>query len=268
MSVNTCPICQTPASITTRCLGSFELFACPVCALHFAPAAFDVPVDYTAIYSTSEYVEAQVQFLNNKDPHRAKTYPTYRPFFSRLRTSRGRSLLDVGCGVGRFSQAASVSGWKVTGIDISEEAIALGREQADFPMLNCTLEDVIASGKRFQVITAFEVIEHLSDPVHFLSTVSAALTPNGEFFGTVPNWDSPEVQNATRPDWIPPVHLCYHTDRSLRALAEKAGFRSVTVGYIKSEPAPKHPLRFAKWSVRRIMGRTNPPLGLWLHVRL
>jgi 2-polyprenyl-3-methyl-5-hydroxy-6-metoxy-1,4-benzoquinol methylase len=248
-------------------LGRFELLACPACTLHFAPTAFNVAVNYTEIYSTSEYIEEQVQFLNNRDPYRAKSYPTYKPFFSRLRASRGHSLLDVGCGVGRFCQAASVSGWQVTGIDISEEAIALGRQQADFPMLNCTLEDVTNSGKRFQIITAFEVIEHLSDPVHFLATVRAALTPDGEFFGTVPNWCSPEVQNATRPDWIPPVHLCYHTDRSLHSLAEKAGFRSVAVGYIESEPAPKHPLRFAKWSVRRILGSTKPPLGLWLHVR-
>jgi SAM-dependent methyltransferase len=262
-----CPVCAELSVPAGASLGGFELFACPACTLRFAPRAFRVSVDYSAIYNTPEYVEEQVQFLKGNDPTRAKSHPTYSPFFTQLRPSPGRTLLDVGCGIGRFCQAAHVSGWEVTGIDISEQAIALGSTQARFPLLNCNLQDIIRSGRRFDVITAFEVIEHLSDPLQFLAAVRNALAVDGEFFATVPNWDSPEVQSAVRQDWVPPVHLCYYSAGALQSLARKAGLRSVTTGFIYSDPAPRHPVRLIRWTARRLL-RPRYPLGLWLHARL
>jgi ribosomal protein L37AE/L43A len=78
MNSSQCPVCRTESIRTTQSLGGFDLFDCPSCALRFAPEAFDVTVDYSAIYDTPEYIEEQVRSLSSKTKHDASRHPTYR----------------------------------------------------------------------------------------------------------------------------------------------------------------------------------------------
>jgi len=262
-----CPVCGTDANPDVE-LGGYQLSACPRCTLRFAPQAFRIPVDYDRVYQSPEYESVQVRALQGIDGHEQAEHPTYRSFFEQVRRFPGARLLDAGCGVGRFGHAAYVRGWDVTGIDVSALAIATGRGFAPFPLRSGTIEELIEHGEQFDVVTAFEVLEHLTSPLQFLSSAMRLLRPDGQVFCTVPNWSSTLVQNSTRPDWLPPIHLLFFTQLALQQSGELSGLASVTTGVIWTDPMPVTVLPRARWLARRLLHRGREPLGLWLHGRL
>ncbi|HEX6432910.1 MAG TPA: class I SAM-dependent methyltransferase, partial [Gemmatimonadales bacterium] len=227
-----CPVCRLEADEDAAVLGGYRLYQCRGCTLRFAPQAFGVPVDYDRVYQTAEYDREQVKVLQTVNPLTLAQHPTYRAFFDRVPHESGARLLDVGCGVGRFCLGAYALGWDVTGIDVSERAIKAGRPFARFPLTVATTEELAARGDRFDVATAFEVLEHLASPVEFLQTVQRVVSPGGQVFCTVPNWDSAVVRTSTRHYWLPPIDLLFFTAASLKAAGERSGLVGVTAGVI------------------------------------
>ncbi len=261
----TCPICRSRAAATGQKLGEYNIVTCYGCTLRFAPEAFSVLVDYNAIYDSPEYLQTQVASLANESEfERFAEHPTYRPFFQEVPKAAPETLLDVGCGVGCFAQAAQRFGWHVAGADISEKALQIGREYASFPLLRAAPDELLSRAERYHVVTAFEVLEHQADPLDYLQKLKNLATDTGTVFCTVPNWECESVQTATRPDWIPPVHLCFFTPRSLRRIGELAGFALVKTGMIWTQrqlrKASGVPRWFKPWTHRP----THEALGLWL----
>jgi SAM-dependent methyltransferase len=93
---------------------------------------------------------------------------------------RGKRVLDVGCGVGYGAVMLAEAGATVLAIDVSADAIDFARSR--YPHRRITYEctavtDVDASA--LDVITCFEVLEHLGDPSEFFDLVNRAMAPNG-----------------------------------------------------------------------------------------
>jgi SAM-dependent methyltransferase len=263
--ITTCPVCCTEAAPDQIVLAGYRLYRCPRCSARFAPQAFGIGVDYDRVYRGEDYRRDQVEAIKSTAPDTWAQHATYRSFFGHVRHSPGARLLDVGCGVGRFAQAAYARGWDVTGIDVSAQAIESGRPFAPFPLRVATAEELVEQGERFDVVTAFEVLEHLTTPVQFLSTLQQVLLPGGQVFCTVPNWDSQVVRTSTRPDWLPPVHLLFFTSASLKLAAERSGLSRVATGIIHDDPLPHGTGSRARWVARRLLGRPREPLGIWVH---
>jgi 2-polyprenyl-3-methyl-5-hydroxy-6-metoxy-1,4-benzoquinol methylase len=89
---------------------------------------------------------------------------------------RGR-WLDVGCADGTFVRTALDAGVNAEGIEISEAAVASARKWS-LPVACSTLEEHYPD-YRYDAITAFDVLEHLSDPVSFLRNVRRLLRERG-----------------------------------------------------------------------------------------
>lgn len=100
------------------------------------------------------------------------------------RPFEGLSCLDVGCGGGLISEPLARLGAGVTGIDPAERNIAaaaaharLGGLQIDYQ--SSTAEDLLAAGRRFEIVICLEVIEHVPDPAAFVRTLRGLLNPGG-----------------------------------------------------------------------------------------
>ncbi|MGL4438941.1 MAG: bifunctional 2-polyprenyl-6-hydroxyphenol methylase/3-demethylubiquinol 3-O-methyltransferase UbiG [Bosea sp. (in: a-proteobacteria)] len=96
----------------------------------------------------------------------------------------GLDVADVGCGGGLLSEPLARMGARVTGLDPATQNIAAAKAHAarmelDIRYLPTTIEDVVAQGERFDMITALEVVEHVADVPAFLEALSAALKPGG-----------------------------------------------------------------------------------------
>jgi SAM-dependent methyltransferase len=98
-----------------------------------------------------------------------------------------RRVLDVGCGTGGMLPLLSELG-SVEGLESSEQALALAREKlGDRAVLRRgELPSGIPAGQKYELITAFDVIEHIPDAVGALSAMREALVPGGELVCTVP----------------------------------------------------------------------------------
>lgn len=93
-----------------------------------------------------------------------------------------RNILDIGCGEGFGTALLADSALKVFGIDYAGEAIAYAMSNLAKPNLVFLKMDCARLGfhdSRFDIITAFEIIEHLSNPERFLSETSRVLKDNG-----------------------------------------------------------------------------------------
>lgn len=270
-----CPVCNASSVRDGIELGNYTIERCTQCGLRFAPDAFDVQTNYDLVYQSKEYIKTQVEPISSAaSQHTFTEVGTYMPFFKNVQYKPWNTLLDVGCGVGRFLHAAHSKGWRVEGIDSSEKAIKIGEQYAKFAMRVSSLEDEAQFAKRFNAVTMFEVLEHLSQPISMLEKCKMVLEPNGSIFCTVPNWECSVVQHASNPSWIPPIHLLFFNENSLRTLANKAGLEVIETGFIYQNAFPTKihplwPLRASKWIAKRILRHsTSEPLGIWMHARV
>lgn len=103
---------------------------------------------------------------------------------------KGKRVLDVGCACGRGSaQLAQAGAAEVVGIDRCTEAIHRGRRVGSWPnldLLAVELQNYEPDGK-FDVVVAFEVIEHCHNPELVLTKIREWLTPEGVSFISTPN---------------------------------------------------------------------------------
>ncbi len=101
-------------------------------------------------------------------------------------------ILDIGCGAGLLSESLARAGHDVLGLDAGAEVIAAARAHAAGQGLtlayrNATAEALLAEGRKFPVITALEVLEHVASPAEFLATLAALLEPGGLLFVSTMN---------------------------------------------------------------------------------
>src|SRR3546814_5775704 len=96
----------------------------------------------------------------------------------------GRTALDVGCGAGLLAEPLARLGAKVTAVDAAPENIAVARSHAAEMGLEIdyragevgALRD---EGPRFDLVTAMEVVEHVSDVPAFIAALAALVKPDG-----------------------------------------------------------------------------------------
>jgi len=258
-----CTICSCDCRCSGRELGVYRLYYCQKCNFYFSPEAFDSTPDYDEAYSSPAYMKNQVDPIRHvKDRSCFGRIPTYRAFFDNISPSSTRALLDLGCGVGRFCHAAHAAGWDVTGIDVSHSAISIAKQYAPFRLVCGSMEDAIKEHSTYDVVTAFEVLEHIAAPLDFVKQVRLLLSEPGRIFFTVPNWDCRLVQTATAYDAIPPFHINFFTQDACQALLEAAGYRSIRTGTINVDRMPRNLRSLPKWMMRRLLGRPQN-LGLW-----
>ncbi|MDO9512335.1 MAG: methyltransferase domain-containing protein [Bacteroidales bacterium] len=110
-------------------------------------------------------------------------------------------VLDIGCGNGNISYQLAKSGYTVTGIDISSEAIEYANKHFTHPNATFTVHSVydIKTPNAFDVIICSEVLEHLPVPGNMLATMKKLLTPQGICIITVPNGKGPREVLVTKP---------------------------------------------------------------------
>ena len=106
------------------------------------------------------------------------------------RFSNARLALDIGCGTGYGTAELSRYALRAVGIDISSEAVRYASDHyrnANLTFASASATQLPFPDQSFDLITAFEIIEHLSDWTRLLTEAARLLRPGGVFLVSTPN---------------------------------------------------------------------------------
>ncbi|MFC3096484.1 class I SAM-dependent methyltransferase [Alteraurantiacibacter palmitatis] len=146
--------------------------------------------------------------------------------------AKGLRLLDIGCSNGLFLDEARKAGYDAHGAELSPETSAFARTHFGLPVHSGDWRDAGYADGSFDVVTLFDVIEHLTDPMTELREVRRLLKPGGLLLQSTPDIDglfprlSYKVAKAIDywPHPEPPWHLFQFSTRTLSAMTQKAGY--------------------------------------------
>jgi SAM-dependent methyltransferase len=186
------------------------------------------------------------------------------------------ALLDLGCGSGSFLEAMKNDGWKLSGIEMSEDAAGAARNRTGANVFSGDILSATFPDGTFDVITCFDVLEHVYDPRKVLSKVSDWLKPGGVFYTLVPNIDSGEAR-FFESCWYGlelPRHLSHFCPDSLRRLAESAGLTEISLETNRNS-ALDYSLRYVNTEIlsrfgisRRPLAEAGDPTFIWKALRM
>lgn len=147
--------------------------------------------------------------------------------------SGARSVLDVGCGAGHFLESLKGPFENLSGLETSE----YGRKAALEKGLSVfdELIDVHAGAHagQYDVVTAFQVLEHTPEPAGFIEGCLKALKPGGTLILSVPNNDAFLRHCDLLPLNMPPHHVTRWNRRSLESIA---ALYPASLSRIEAEP--------------------------------
>jgi 2-polyprenyl-3-methyl-5-hydroxy-6-metoxy-1,4-benzoquinol methylase len=140
-------------------------------------------------------------------------------------------LLDYGCAVGLFVKVAKEAGWNARGYERSPWAAEYGRARFGVDITVADGEVDPFERNAFDVVTLWDVLEHLKDPSGVLGLVNHWLTPGGFLALNTVNSSSlgARIAGASWRHLVPPQHLQFFSKESLLRLLANAGFRAVWV---------------------------------------
>ena len=133
--------------------------------------------------------------------------------------------MDVGCGIGYFLEIAKQRGWEVYGSELTDEAVRICREKG-INMHHGKLDSQLYPPGSFDVVTSFEVLEHINNPKQEVRNFHTLLRNGGIIYLTTPNFNSLS-RFLLKERWNVlsyPEHLCYYTPRTIQRLFNDNGF--------------------------------------------
>jgi SAM-dependent methyltransferase len=140
----------------------------------------------------------------------------------------GKRLLDVGAGSGKLVRYLRRRGVDAHGVEPSR-ALFDRFLSHDARFMCATVDAAHFSVGSFSIVTAFDVIEHVSNPVAFLRGVVSALEPGGVFFLSTPDVESLTAKAfGRRWHFYYPYHLSYFGVRTLARAAAALGLRALS----------------------------------------
>jgi SAM-dependent methyltransferase len=146
------------------------------------------------------------------------------------RYKKAGRLLDVGCGTGQFLAALRrFPGWEVAGVEPHPHAAAFARRTFGLPVHTGDLRSAPYPAASFDVVTLWDVLEHLSAPLADLAAIRRLLKPDGVLILRTPSADSWDAR-VFGPYWAgldAPRHLAVYSRRTLAQLLRRVGFTIV-----------------------------------------
>ena len=197
-----------------------DIYRCRACTL-----AFNEPGDGSHDH-LDEYARVEDPEYLEQERSRRATYERELDWLERL--TPGRELLDIGCYTGFFLGFARERGWSVAGVEPSRWG-ADHAQRAGFDVFNGPVE-AYETGRRFDVVTMWDVLEHLIDPLDVLRHVRRLLKPGGMLVFVTHNLDRmlPRLMRGRYPLFME-MHTVHLTDRSRDLLLRAADYELVDV---------------------------------------
>lgn len=201
----------------------YTLVRCDECTLVWlkdAPRPEEMHEHYTEAYN--RLISAGGKFSPQRWRDRKATLTQYK---------QSGTLLDLGCSSGSWLEFIKADGWKLYGVEMSPQEAQTAEVRTGATIFNGTVIEADFTSETFDVITCFDVLEHLYQPREIMQRVARWLKPGGIFYVLVPNIESAEgrVFGSYWHGLELPRHLFHYSPKSLSLLAQAAGLQTRSV---------------------------------------
>ena len=248
-----CPVCGNNAD--PRCIARYAdrtVAQCPLCGITYILFQIAEPKVYSRSYFFDEY-QAQYgktyledfQSIKNQGLLRLARIASAGKSLLRNRPSGEKSILDIGCAYGPFLSAAKDNGWSPFGTDISEDAVNFVRDTLGIPAVQSAFPAPDAkdflSGRRYDAVTLWYVIEHFMDLDPVLRRIGKLIVPGGILALSTPSASGVSGRFSAEKFYreSPLDHFTVWDPRTVSRQLERYGFKVV-----KIVSTGHHPERF------------------------
>lgn len=216
MNFQNCTICSNNNLIPIAYYPNAYLVKCTNCKFVFTkkkPTIAELSKHYT-----------NYPRYNELSPITEKRYNELLDQFEPFRKTN--NILDLGCSNGLFLECAIKKGWNVYGTEFAEECIEICKKKGIKVIKSNELHTELKNIK-FDIITSFEVIEHINNPNEEVDSIKSLLRDGGAFYFTTPNFNSIS-RYILKGKWNIveyPEHLSYFTPKTIDYLLKKHEFQ-------------------------------------------
>lgn len=233
-----CPICSSEdyKKIYSR-KDDLEIVSCLNCSFRFVqpqPSQQELNRFYQQGYFSGDhdFHQGEDYFESRKRTISTEQVTGWQFLKNHVNLSQKR-VLDLGCADGALLVLARQYGAsKVFGVEVSSEAAAYGRNQYGLEILEESADSLPFDEQVFDVVTAFDLIEHVRQPAQLFREVNRVLSIGGVFVGGCPDMGCFDDWAG---EWIGVrrnmEHLSYFDECSLSKIAESLGFKATLIEY-------------------------------------
>jgi len=226
-----CNICNIDNTKTLLVKDSYNIVQCKSCGLVYVNPR-PTKEELSDLY---EYEDDSQSPGNLKQKPIIKKFQLGLNFIHRFAPNRGK-ILDVGCATGVFLNMAKNAGWETYGIDINRQAIEYARQVYKLAVKISDSPESSFQKSYFDVVTMFDSIEHVPNPLSTLQEANNVTRPNGLLVITTPNIDGlfPKFTyflfGKTFGIWehpTPPGHIYQFSNLTIEKLLRKANWQMI-----------------------------------------
>jgi len=227
----------------------FKFVKCMNCGLIYEnprPTPDELNKHYEEEYLNPEIKVGGVDNITYVQTNRGALYRRELEYIARI-FPKGK-LLDVGSGFGIFLRIAKEYGFDVMGVEPSKRDPNLAMSKYGLKIFTGTLEEADFPDEHFDVVTMFDVLEHVDDPGQVLKEIHRILRKGGLLYLQVPNggYLYPKYRFfrkiGIKRGYFDPKHLTYFSPKTIKAMCEKNGFFDIEV----FNPGPYRDAEFIK----------------------
>lgn len=227
-----CLLCGGKNKTPYLVLGKYQLFECSRCKL-VSPNIDLAHKGIGDIYDDRANIKDTTREIVDTYDYRKKTLAPERLAYILKKTGLRASqvkLLDVGCGPGYFVSHLKDKHIAYKGLELTDFLVELCR----IKKLNVSATDLSEEKPdTYTVVTLFDVLEHITDPVPFFKTLNNKIKKGGFVVAYTPHIHSLayQFQGARQNTLYPYQHVAFYDSASLRYLAERTGFEVASIEY-------------------------------------
>lgn len=223
-----CNICNTDDTFLVTTQNGYKVVQCKSCGLVYVNPR---PENETLKHLYDEYHQRNGKVVSDWAKLMGKNFKEILLFLNKSLPGKGK-LLDIGCGYGHFIEIMKRQGWSVYGIDLSHKVLLYAKEKG-LDVLETSIDDVSFPDEYFDVVTAFYVLEHVTNPLQVLKNIYKMLKPCGILVLRVPH-TTPIIRflsffRIKNNLYDIPYHLFDYSPQTITHLLKKSGFSTVRV---------------------------------------